>query len=119
VSAFEDLIFVSMVKPVTMEPEVAAAVATKVGVLSSLGTLRLMEKRRDDRAAAFVRAFGWVSSAWDEAVEAAGLSLSDYAAVRAFKGNSNESFHTADNPQQALQVLEGNTPVPEDMQAYT
>ncbi|KAG2431247.1 hypothetical protein HYH02_013381 [Chlamydomonas schloesseri] len=119
VSAFEDMVFVHMALPETMEPKVAAAVATKDSVLSSLSTFTRMAARRDDpAAAAFVRSFSCVSQAWDDAVKGAGLSLEDYAALRAFKDKSNASFHAADEPQQALLVLESNSPVPEDVQPY-
>lgn len=119
VSVFENLVFVNLVLPETMEPKVAAAVATKDGVLSTLGTLRVMETSRNNpAAAAFVRAFSWVSQAWDDAVQRSGLSLRDYAAVRAFKGISNASFHAAVEPQQVLVMLQSSVPVPEDMQAY-
>ncbi|KXZ53192.1 hypothetical protein GPECTOR_7g1085 [Gonium pectorale] len=121
VSSFEDRAFVKfeLIVPDNLTPGMALKVGTKLGVLSTLGTLATMEKEKDKNpdAAAFVKSNGWLRDSWRTAVTAAGLRWDYYEKVRAFKGASNESFHDAEPAEEALLMLE-KTPVPDDMVKY-
>ncbi|KAG2441651.1 hypothetical protein HXX76_003269 [Chlamydomonas incerta] len=55
--------------------------------------------------------------AWDEAVVSTGLTVEEYATLRAFKGSTNEAFHQSSPPAEALMLLE-KAPLPDDYAQY-
>jgi hypothetical protein len=123
---FEEMVFVRFRRMIPKEtsPVLASALATKDNVLSTLSSLlraegRMAKNDKNDDDEAFVEDdFHWVKKAWQDAVVARGLSYSDYQTVRDFKQKSNNAFHDADSPADALLVLESQVPLPDEVQKY-
>lgn len=102
--------------PESHKQRVAESLATTEHVLDTLYVLEAIKGRDDDDANDYNRDYGWVKPAWDDIVQALGLSLAEYEALVEFKkeGAMIDEFERDDEEEQAkasesLRALQSST----------